>query len=209
MNSVKWLATRFSLKSNRHDRSLQPSAFARLSSHLFPRPLVVRFLWSIPPESPPSERKPRLSVGPGCKFQRLNSPRFEHDRSALLFEAKETGWFTGLNMARISQPKVRRFLSRAQKAATTRAKGTIFEDLICYIIEKLPGVSVTKRGILNPYHSEEIDIAIWNEQLPTGLRAVHHVILIEAKHWAVPAGAPEVNHFVAKLRARSFPLEFS
>jgi hypothetical protein len=109
-------------------------------------------------------------------------------------------------MARISQPKVRGFLSRAQRAATARAKGTIFEDLICYIIEKVPGVSVTRRGILNPYHSEEIDIAIWNEQLATGLRALHHVILIEAKHWSVPAGAPEVNHFVAKLRARKLPL---
>lgn len=111
-----------------------------------------------------------------------------------------------LSMARISQRRVKRFLSRAQAAATAKAKGTIFEDLICYIIETVPGVSVTKRGILNPYHSEEIDLAIWNEQLPTGFRVLHHVILIEAKHWSAPAGAPEINHFVAKLRARKLPL---
>jgi len=101
---------------------------------------------------------------------------------------------------------VRRFLSRARAATTSKAKGNCFEDLICYIIEKVPGVTVTKRGILNPYHSEEIDIAVWNEQLPTGLRSLHHVILIEAKHWSSAAGAPEVAHFVAKLRARKLPL---
>lgn len=111
-------------------------------------------------------------------------------------------------MARISQPRVRTFLSRAQTAPTAKAKGTIFEDLICYMIEKVPGVSVTKRGILNPYHSEEIDIAIWNDQLTTGFRSLHHVILIEAKNWSAPAGAPEVVHFVSKLRARKLPLGF-
>lgn len=111
-------------------------------------------------------------------------------------------------MANISQKKVRDFLARAKRAKKTKAKGQIFEDLVCYIVKKIPGVSVAKRNVLNPYHSEEIDIGVWNEKVNGGLSFLPNTILIEAKNWSTPAGSQEIAHFVAKLEERGLGFGF-
>lgn len=85
-------------------------------------------------------------------------------------------------MALISQKKVREFLERARPEKKAKIKGQIFEDLICYIFEQVPGVSITRRNILNPYRSEEIDIGAWNEKAAAGLSFLPNTILIEAKN---------------------------
>jgi|ERR1043166_1334427 hypothetical protein len=111
-------------------------------------------------------------------------------------------------MATISQKKVRDFLSRAKTAKKMKVKGQLFEDLVCYIVERIPGISVTKRNILNPYHSEEIDVGVWNEKVPGGLSFLPNTILIEAKNWSNPAGSQEIAHFVAKLEERGLEFGF-
>ncbi len=105
-------------------------------------------------------------------------------------------------MSTISQRKVRQFLKRSEQAATTKAKGQIFEDLVCYLFEKVPGITVSQRDILNPYQSEEIDISFWNEKFAGGFNFLPNTFLVEAKNWAVPAGAQEIAHFAAKLEER-------
>src|SRR6266513_6379760 len=111
-------------------------------------------------------------------------------------------------MAGISQKKILGFLTRAMRAKKTKSKGQIFEDLVCYILEKIPGISVTKRNVLNPYHSEEIDIGVWNEKVADGLSFLPNTILIEAKNWSSPAGSQEIAHFVAKLEERGLEFGF-
>jgi hypothetical protein len=111
-------------------------------------------------------------------------------------------------MSAISQKKVKEFLAKAKRAKKTKDKGKLFEDLVCYLIEKIPGISVTKRDVLNPYHSEEIDIGVWNEKVPGGLNFLPNIILIEAKNWSTPAGSQEIAHFVAKLEERGLEFGF-
>lgn len=109
-------------------------------------------------------------------------------------------------MPSISQARVRRFLRDSQNAPTTKAKGQLFEDLVCYIFKKVPGITVAKRNTLNPYHSEEIDVSFWNEKRAGGFSFLPNLILVEAKNWSAPAGSQEIAHFAAKLEERG--LEF-
>jgi hypothetical protein len=105
-------------------------------------------------------------------------------------------------MARISQNRVRGFLNRSQNANTTKAKGQIFEDLVCYLFEQVPGITISQRNILNPYQSEEVDICFWNEKANNGFHFLPNAFLVEAKNWSTPAGSPEIAHFTAKLEER-------
>ena len=111
-------------------------------------------------------------------------------------------------MAAISQRRVGQFLARSARAKTTKAKGTLFEDLVCYLFERVPGITVSKRDILNPYHSEEIDISFWNEKVAGGFNFLPNTFLVEAKNWSVPAGAQEIAHFTAKLEERDMAYGF-
>jgi hypothetical protein len=105
-------------------------------------------------------------------------------------------------MGKISQKKVKQFLTDAAAANTAAAKGKIFEDLICYVIENVPGISVTKRNVLNAFNSEEIDVGVWNDKHRSGLAFLPNTFLIEAKNWSKPVGSSEVAFFVSKLESR-------
>lgn len=108
-------------------------------------------------------------------------------------------------MARISQQRVQQFLSIGDNAQTTAQKGRALEDLVCYIFEKIPGISVTKRNTLNQFQSEEIDIAFWNRRNENGLYFLQNIILVECKNWSQPLGSTEVGWFDTKLRRRAQP----
>lgn len=108
-------------------------------------------------------------------------------------------------MARISQQRIQQFFSIGDNAQTTAQKGRALEDLVCYIFEKIPGITVTKRNTLNQFHSEEIDIAFWNKPNENGLYFLQNIILVECKNWSQPLGSAEVGWFDAKLRRRAQP----
>jgi Restriction endonuclease len=105
-------------------------------------------------------------------------------------------------MARISQRSIGQFLAAGQAAATTTEKGKAFEDLICYLFECIPGISVTKRNTLDVFQAEEIDVAFWNDQHHQGLRFLPNIILVECKNWSVAVSNDEVVFFDEKLRRR-------
>ena len=81
-------------------------------------------------------------------------------------------------------------------------KGTAFEDLICYVFGKVSGISITQRDVLNVFSSEEIDIALWNEQKPNGLPFLPNILLVECKNWSQPVSSGEVSWFGRKLESR-------
>ena len=111
-------------------------------------------------------------------------------------------------MAAISQKKVRNFVDRSRRARKTKTQGQIVEDLVCYLVESVPGISVTKRNILNAYHSEEVDVGIWNEKSASGFYFLPNTILIEAKNWSAAVGSQDVVSFIAKLKARGLEFGF-
>jgi hypothetical protein len=93
-------------------------------------------------------------------------------------------------------------LAAADGSATNDAKGKAFEDLACYLFGQIPGVSITERNPLNAFATEEIDIALWNEQDPAGLKSFNAVILVECKFWSKPVGSEHVGWFLKKIENR-------
>ncbi|MCX5889919.1 MAG: hypothetical protein NTY36_10750, partial [Deltaproteobacteria bacterium] len=76
------------------------------------------------------------------------------------------------------------------------------ENLICYLIAKISGISISHRNTLNSFLTEEIDIAFWNERNPKGLYFLPNIFLVECKNWSVPVSSMEVNWFASKLENR-------
>lgn len=97
---------------------------------------------------------------------------------------------------------IQSLLEGADQAATHDAKGKALEDLACYLFGLVPGVSITERNPLNAFATEEIDVALWNEQDPAGLKSFNSVILVECKAWSKPVGSEQVAWFLRKIENR-------
>jgi hypothetical protein len=105
-------------------------------------------------------------------------------------------------MVVISKRTIKKHFTTGATATTASGQGKALEDLICYVFERLPGISVTRRNVTNPFHTEEIDVAFWNEQHPKGLPFLPNVLLVECKNWSTAVGSEQVNWFDTKLRNR-------
>jgi hypothetical protein len=101
-----------------------------------------------------------------------------------------------------SRATVQKHLDEADSAPTNAAKGKAFEDLICYLFGKIPGLASPRRNALNQGNSEEIDVAFWNDQHPRGLKSFGEVLLIECKNWSVAVGSIDVAWFLTKIENR-------
>jgi hypothetical protein len=102
----------------------------------------------------------------------------------------------------ISQKRIAALLKTASSAAPTKTQGDAFEELLCYIFGRVPGVSVSARNRKSVDGSEEIDIAFWNEKVRGGFFFLPHIILAECKHWSKPVGSAQVTWFDSKVRGR-------
>ncbi|MDQ0148036.1 restriction endonuclease [Pseudarthrobacter niigatensis] len=96
--------------------------------------------------------------------------------------------------------------SLGDQALTNVVKGKALEDLIAYLFECVPGVTVSARNTMNAFSAEEIDVAFWNEGEPAGLRLFDHILLVECKNWSGPVGYPELAIFNDKLQSRGRPM---
>jgi hypothetical protein len=114
-------------------------------------------------------------------------------------------------MAILSNTRMPGYLHQSGAAQSSREKGNAYEELLAYVIGKTPGVTITRRNILNNALSEEIDIAFFNEQKPNGFYFLPYFILAECKNWSRPLGSAEVNWFDTKLKNRgiSFGILFA
>jgi hypothetical protein len=105
-------------------------------------------------------------------------------------------------MAVIVQNTVQGFIDTSTNATTTAEQGRALEDLICYVFEQVPGISIAKRNEMNAFRTEEIDVALWNDGHPEGLFFLPNIILVECKNWSQSVSSGEVNWFDSKLRNR-------
>jgi hypothetical protein len=105
-------------------------------------------------------------------------------------------------MAVISPTMVAGYLNVGATAVTTADQGRALEDLISYVFAQVPGISIAKRNEMNPFRTEEIDIALWNDAPADGFFFLPNIILIECKNWSTSVGSLEVNWFDSKLRNR-------
>ena len=83
------------------------------------------------------------------------------------------------------------------------AKGAAFEELICYLIGKIQGISHIERNPLSAAGSEELDVVVWNKKHPDGLSSLNNIIPIECKNCVKPISSQEVDWFISKIRRRS------
>jgi hypothetical protein len=105
-------------------------------------------------------------------------------------------------MPRYSKAKIKAFLKTWDTAATKAARGKAFEELACYLFEKVPGIRITSRNEKNTFATEEIDVACCNDQHPKGLRQLNAFFLVECKGWTEPVNSEQVAWFLTKIEHR-------
>lgn len=105
-------------------------------------------------------------------------------------------------MPAIDGGRLNGYVNAGVNAQNTAAQGRALEDLICYLFGEVPGVSITRRNTKNTFNTEEIDVALWNDQEVQGLHFLPNIILVEAKNWSSRVGGEEVSWFDHKLRSR-------
>src|SRR4051812_4084580 len=105
-------------------------------------------------------------------------------------------------MPPINQALMTEFVQAGLNGDTTATKGKALEDLVCYLFDLVPGISITHRNELNAFDTEEIDVAVWNDGDPSGLSFLPNIILIECKNWSARVSSAEVSWFDYKLRSR-------
>ena len=97
---------------------------------------------------------------------------------------------------------VERYLHEAAAAANTDAQGKAYEALAHYLFSCIPGC-MSERDIFNVFETEQIDVAIGNEQRADGLPLLPAVLLVECKDWAQPVDSKTVGYFMNILAGRS------
>lgn len=105
-------------------------------------------------------------------------------------------------MATISVNIVEAYFDAGANGTTTAVQGRALEDLICYVFAQVPGVSITRRNEMNVFHTEEIDVALWNDASPDGFFFLPNIVLVECKNWSNRVSSSEVSWFDTKLRNR-------
>jgi restriction endonuclease len=113
-------------------------------------------------------------------------------------------------MPRVSPARIRRILadadmrrSKEQPAAHQQRKGKALEELVCEILERVPGVEVALKNIKNVAGTQEVDITFWNHKLPDGFYHLDTPFLVECKNWATPVPAQVIINFSHILSQRA------
>jgi hypothetical protein len=102
-------------------------------------------------------------------------------------------------MALLRKRQLQVLLQRAKRAKTNQTKGRAWEAIGVYVFSSVPGLSIASTNRLHVLNQHEIDIAMWNDQLPTGLKSLPDVIFVEAKNWYSAVDANAIRAFDSKL----------
>lgn len=105
-------------------------------------------------------------------------------------------------MAAFDVAVIHRYLAQVDSAPTNAKRGKAFEDLACYLLSQVPGVTITARNAMNTFATEEIDVACYNQHAPTGLSSLADFFLVECKGWKEPVTSEQVSWFLTKIRHR-------
>lgn len=94
------------------------------------------------------------------------------------------------------------YLRKADRARKKAVRGKAYEDLACYLFERVPGILISGRNLLNTFATEEIDVCCANQQHPDGLPSLNPFILVECKGWRHPVTSEQVGWFLTKIEHR-------
>jgi len=105
-------------------------------------------------------------------------------------------------MAAYDRAVIKGYLAIVDNPPSNAAKCKAFEDLACYLVNGIPGISVTARNEMNTFATEEIDVACKNANDPAGLGALVDFFLVECKGWTDAVNSEQVSWFLTKIRHR-------
>lgn len=105
-------------------------------------------------------------------------------------------------MPAILRATIEAYVEAGANGATTADQGRALEDMICYVFTQVPGILITRRNEMNAFHTEEIDVALWNDGHGDGFFFLPNIILVECKNWSSRVCSAELSWFDAKLRSR-------
>jgi Restriction endonuclease len=105
-------------------------------------------------------------------------------------------------MAAYHPAVIKKYLAIVDNPPTNAAKGRAFEDLACYLLSGVPGITITARNEMNTFATEEIDIACKSEHDPAGLGGLVDFFLVECKGWREAVNSEQVSWFLTKIRHR-------
>jgi hypothetical protein len=100
---------------------------------------------------------------------------------------------------------IRQYIADAGAATTSDGKGKLYEELVKYLFEAVPGC-IAERNLTNVFRTEQIDIAVGNAQSSGGLWLLPHVILAECKNWNHAVDSSTVGYFMNTLAGRGVEL---
>jgi hypothetical protein len=103
-------------------------------------------------------------------------------------------------MARYSHAKIAKFLAACDTATTNAAAGKALEDLGAYLFEKMPGVELYDRNILDAPRAHELDLAFWNPPARSPIGFLDSIVIVECKNTGTPLSSQGVGWFVRKLQ---------
>jgi hypothetical protein len=105
-------------------------------------------------------------------------------------------------MAAYDAEEISAYLATIDNPPNNWAKGKAFEELACYLVSGIPGISITARNETNTFGTEEIDVACKCDNDPLGLGNLADFFLVECKGWREPVTSVEVSWFLTKIRHR-------
>lgn len=97
---------------------------------------------------------------------------------------------------------IQEYLADVDNTPTNAEKGRAFEDLACYLLNGIPGITIPARNALNTFATEEIDVACMNANDPAGLGSLADFFLVECKGWNDAVTSEQVSWFLTKIRHR-------
>ncbi len=105
-------------------------------------------------------------------------------------------------MPTYSSARITKLLQKCDNATTSDEAGAALEDLIVYIFEKVPGVELYDRNILDEPRAHELDLAFWHVQARSPVGFLDPIVIVECKNTGAPVGSHQVGWFVRKLQDR-------
>jgi hypothetical protein len=106
-------------------------------------------------------------------------------------------------MARLSRVRITRELARGDVATTSHEKGRALEDLVQYLLERVPGVTFHERDVTDFFGIQETDLIFRNDFRRSPLPFSDFRLVIECKNSDSPVSAQEVQYFAHRLRMRA------
>lgn len=103
-------------------------------------------------------------------------------------------------MARYSAARIATLLGACDNAATNAAAGKALEDLLVYLLGKMPGVELYDRNILDDPRAHELDLAFWNPPATSPINFLDSIVIVECKNTGTRVGSHAVGWFVRKLQ---------